>query len=367
MIDNDLLIFGAGLHAQKLASALQKCGYSVIGFVVSKISDSTHIKEIPIYTWESLPADFCAKYQFACGIFNRSDSYEELNKIICMNNVVKILWPWQYYPLLSRQLGWCYWLNDNCTSISKIKNDISYSKLHSTLADQESKNILNRVIEFRSGNDLAFSAFNSNDLQYFNNLTLNVLPSNRAIKYLDVGAYTGDTLEQLLQHIEVSKAVLVEPEPLNCKSLIDKVSILGHKYPTLNSYVFPIGAGAKFESISLSGHGEASTLRKVIDTNESSERNVTIAPLDFIIPNDSFDFIKIDVEGYDLEALSGMKELLKRSSAVLAISVYHRAFDIVDLPIFVMELLEGLPYKFYLRQHMNNSFDTVFYAVPFKI
>ena len=66
---------------------------------------------------------------------------------------------------------------------------------------------------------------------------------------------------------------------------------------------------------------------------------VTIVPIDSIIPSDSFDFIKIDVEGYDFEALSGMKNLLKRSNAVLAISVYHRAFDIINLPLFVMELL----------------------------
>ena len=296
MIDKELLIFGAGLHAQKLASALKTCGHCVVGFVVSTISESTNIEGIPIYSWDSLPSDFRSKYQLACGIFNRSHSYDELNKVMCSHKIERILWPWQYYPLLHSQLGWCYWLNDDISPLLNLKLDNRYSKLYSILADQESKNILERIIDFRSGNDLAFSSYNSNDLQYFNELTLSAIPSKRSIKYLDIGAYTGDTLEELLQHRKALKAVLVEPEPLNCVRLLDKVSSLSEENPKLNSYVLPIGAGAKFESVPLSGDGEAATLRKPNDVKESSDRKVNIVPIDSIIPSDSFDFIKIDVE-----------------------------------------------------------------------
>ena len=270
MIDENLLIFGAGLHAQKLANALTNSGRRVIGFVISNTLSVTHIDEIPVYTWDSLPAHFFDKYQFACGIFNRSDSYSELEKIMHSHKIKNILWPWQYYEILYGELGWCYWLNENSASLLELKECSDYSRLYSALADQESKIILDRLIAFRTGADINFSSYNSNDHQYFNSLTLNSLPSNGPIRYLDLGAYTGDTLEDFLKHVEVSQAVLVEPEPTNLIKLTRRINSICINYPKLNPYILPVGAGSNFESVQLSGYGEASTPLQSNKTAKSS-------------------------------------------------------------------------------------------------
>ena len=86
------------------------------------------------------------------------------------------------------------------------------------------------------------------------------------------------------------------------------------------------------------------------------------AALDQIVPQASVDFIKLDVEGAEALVLQGARRIIERSRPVLAISLYHNPADIWELP----ELLFGLcqDYKFYIRQHCFNSFESVLYAVP---
>ena len=96
----------------------------------------------------------------------------------------------------------------------------------------------------------------------------------------------------------------------------------------------------------------------------SDARLIHVVRGDDLFPFEKVDFIKIDAEGTDLDALLGMAGLIRRSSPVLAVSVYHQPRDIIDLPLAISVLLEGLSYRFYLRQHMYNSFDSVFYAAP---
>ena len=86
---------------------------------------------------------------------------------------------------------------------------------------------------------------------------------------------------------------------------------------------------------------------------------------DDLFPWETVDFIKVDAEGADLDALLGITQLIRRSSPVLAISIYHRPNDITEIPIAISNILDGLDYSYFLRQHMFNSFDSVFYAVPF--
>ena len=82
------------------------------------------------------------------------------------------------------------------------------------LHDDESRFIIERIIAFRSGSDLAFSAFKSEEEQYFNYLTLEALPSERPISYLDIGAYNGDTLEQLCAKARIGRPSFLSPIPV---------------------------------------------------------------------------------------------------------------------------------------------------------
>jgi hypothetical protein len=36
----------------------------------------------------------------------------------------------------------------------------------------------------------------------------------------------------------------------------------------------------------------------------------------------------------------------------------------VHLPLALAQIVDGLSYRYFIRQHMHNSFDTVLYAIP---
>ena len=84
--------------------------------------------------------------------------------------------------------------------------------------------------------------------------------------------------------------------------------------------------------------------------------------IDDVVGKDNVTFIKMDIEGSELEALRGASKTIQEHSPKLAISVYHKPEDIIDIPLFISEINSG--YKFYLRHYTNWSVDTVLYAIP---
>lgn len=364
MIPSDILIFGAGSHGRKLAAAFQTCGIKVHAFVTSTTGSLEEVNGIPVYSLPNLPDVMRANHPIACGIFNRGDAYFELAKIIEENGFKDILWPWDYYPYTYNELGWCYWLDPRPRSLREWKETSSYQQVVTHLNDEESQSTVDRIISFRFGADLSLSSFTSSDPQYFNRLTLQALPTDRPIKYLDVGAFDGDTLKALCRLAPVSTAILVEPDPSNYRALVSNLRQLIDTYPSLQPLALPIGAGNDHGTFLLSGDGESVTLSGSIAGGSPPSQAVTVAPLDDLMPNGAVDFIKIDVEGHDWAAIQGMATLIQRSKPIIAVSLYHRPNDIIELPLALMNLLSNLPYLYHIRQHMKNSFETVFYAIP---
>jgi len=105
-----------------------------------------------------------------------------------------------------------------------------------------------------------------------------------------------------------------------------------------------------------------------IITNESIEEpDLGVASLsidDFVeshnIPR--VDFIKMDIEGAELQALKGAKKTINKHKPKLAISVYHSLNDLVNIP----EYLDSLDtrFKFYLDHYTIHGEETVLFAVP---
>jgi FkbM family methyltransferase len=77
------------------------------------------------------------------------------------------------------------------------------------------------------------------------------------------------------------------------------------------------------------------------------------------------DFIKMDIEGAELEALKGAERTIRASRPRLAISVYHRFADYWQIAQWIDSL--GLGYRFHLRHFTIHSEETVLFAeVPVR-
>jgi FkbM family methyltransferase len=72
------------------------------------------------------------------------------------------------------------------------------------------------------------------------------------------------------------------------------------------------------------------------------------------------DFIKLDVEGAELEVLRGAEETLHSCRPRLAVAVYHRIEDLVEIPRF----LSALGYELFLDHVAAGPYETVLFARP---
>jgi len=73
-------------------------------------------------------------------------------------------------------------------------------------------------------------------------------------------------------------------------------------------------------------------------------------------------FIKLDIEGYEIEALRGARGVIDRAAPVLAVCVYHLQDHLWRIPLLLREWRSD--YALFLRPHNEEGWDLVCYAVP---
>ncbi|HUT11296.1 MAG TPA: FkbM family methyltransferase [Thermoguttaceae bacterium] len=97
------------------------------------------------------------------------------------------------------------------------------------------------------------------------------------------------------------------------------------------------------------------------------EASIPVTTIDRLVESgdiERVDFIKMDIEGYELKALRGATRTLCRFRPKLAISVYHRAADLYEIPTFLSRL--GLGYKLFIEHYTIHAEETILYAIAPK-
>lgn len=235
--------------------------------------------------------------------------------------------------------------------VSKRAEDVQ--RVYGWLADDLSIDLYRRVLAYHLTGDLAFLEYpgESNqapDAYYIHSLT-----------HLDVGAYDGDTaLEYLASNPHCQKILAFEPNPQTFRKLQKNTD------PARVECILA-ACGAKDGFASQSGSGRGSRL-------EMGEGEVAVRSLDSVcgypyihsrgIPVGS---LKIDAEGEDLPVLQGAANLITACRPALCVSAYHRAGDLIDLPL-VMKRLDYQSKLYFRKKPYVPAWDTAFYLIPNK-
>ncbi len=82
--------------------------------------------------------------------------------------------------------------------------------------------------------------------------------------------------------------------------------------------------------------------------------------IDNILQGKEATFIKMDIEGAEYKALIGCEKTIKEYKPKLAISVYHKPEDIIEIPFIIKKY--NPDYKFALRHYTSSSDETILYA-----
>jgi len=117
------------------------------------------------------------------------------------------------------------------------------------------------------------------------------------------------------------------------------------------------GLASKNAEIFFKDEGAASRAAK------EGKELVKLVKFDDYIPEEDrrqVTYIKLDIEGAEMEALIGMKETIAKYKPKLAVCLYHKPADLWELPLFIHQL--NPDYKLYIRQHYPVN-EIVLYAV----
>ena len=167
---------------------------------------------------------------------------------------------------------------------------------------------------------------------------------------VDCGAFTGDTAKVFYRNIPGCRVIALEPDEKNFESL-RKLKLEGLK---------PVKAGAWSEDTTLAfSNMGGGTSRGRIATLGST--TIEVKALDHISECQSATFIKMDIEGAELEALKGAENIIKEQRPKLAICLYHRPQDFFEIPLYIKNLHPS--YKFFIHHHSCCNSETVLYAV----
>lgn len=115
------------------------------------------------------------------------------------------------------------------------------------------------------------------------------------------------------------------------------------------------------ERIGYSAHGPGTSLTN----SQHHTLEVSTVTIDDFVKQESLsrvDFIKMDIEGSELNALQGAEQTLRTYRPKLAIALYHQLNDFVRIPDYLNKL--GLYYQFFVDHFTIHQEETVLFAIP---
>lgn len=174
--------------------------------------------------------------------------------------------------------------------------------------------------------------------------------------FIDCGAYDGDTINKFVESINqqkgssYSRIIAFEPDEMNWHILEQTIKI--HK----NCEIIKKGIWERPDTLYFNSGLESSS-----NLSKNGDIQIPVDSIDHILSGDKATFIKMDIEGSELQALKGAKNTITKYKPKLAICIYHKPEDLIEIPKYIKNLVPE--YKFYVRNHHFSAIETVLYAI----
>ncbi|MCL2844479.1 MAG: FkbM family methyltransferase [Chitinivibrionia bacterium] len=205
------------------------------------------------------------------------------------------------------------------------------------------------------GKDLSVYEINDYDFffdkQYF---SLPEMTCNDNEIFIDCGVFNGITVKDFVEFCKgkYNKIYAFEPIPDQYKNSLQNLQKWGIERVEL----IEKGVWSSEATFNFAVNGVSSQI------SDNGTIPIEVVAIDSVIPeNENITFIKMDIEGAELEALKGAENTIRRCKPKLAICIYHKPMDVIEIPAFIISLVPE--YKFYIRHHSLGKNETVLYAI----
>lgn len=339
-----VILFGAGNIGKELLSFFKYKGTKVIAF-----SDNDRNKigklhcGIKVINKKEIPGLYGRDFQIVASCAKYYEVIEDLRK-----EGFKNLWSQMYFATLyPNKFNVLVWEN-NISLILINRRKINH--VFKLFKDTKSRKTFINIVKYRLLLDYKLlKQSKEKSLQYFDST---IIKLTKTEVFLDGGAFNGDTIRNFINKTNnyFNKVIAFEPDKANFELLSHYVNKGDSRIK-----IFKAGVGDREGVVSFSNEGNIQS--RIIQTNNSYKIN--IVPIDkFIEP---LTYIKLDIEGYDKQAIKGARITIKRYKPKLAICAYHYLTDLWDVPLLIKKINQN--YKLFLRHHGEFLYDTVCYAI----
>lgn len=228
------------------------------------------------------------------------------------------------------------------------KNSDKWVNLYNLLKDNVSKKVLEDVMLFRM----------SSNPEYMNKYTVRLKEQymEKFMEYsndimVDAGSFDGETSEIFCDmYPDYKKIYIFEPSEINFCKVKDRLSkkdnIIYHK----------VGLSDSKQTLYFDGNSGSSS-----KISNDGNTKIDVIRLDDIT-NDKISFIKMDIEGSELDALKGSVNHIKNNHPKLAIAAYHNPEDFWKISEFILSIRND--YDIYIRHYTEGWSETILYFKP---
>lgn len=340
-----IIVFGAGVGGKKLYEFLK---FHNLSEKIVCFSDNNELKfntlycEIPVYN----PGELYERYSAALVII-ASSAYTQIKaQLIKMgfteNNIVLYNFAFSDFDYTDKEF-----IYDHLEE---------FEEAYQLLSDEKSRQVFMNILNFKITKDTEhlqkLTDFVDDEInQYFDS---DLIRFTGIEVFVDVGCFIGDTMERYFEVCEGKfyHYLGFEPDRELYEIISDKVK--ANEWRNISLHNIALGNRKGKMKFNAANYGSGMI-------NERVGNSIDVDTLDNVLDGARVDFIKMDIEGFEYEAISGAKNTIQTHKPICAISVYHKREDFYKLVLLLKKL--NPDYCFYFRQYRYTPTETVCYAI----
>jgi FkbM family methyltransferase len=337
-------VFGVGKLGQRIFDFLSLKGIKIHGFIDN---NTDRQKE-----------KFNNLTVFSINTINK-DALVYIASAMYFNPIYKQLLGLGFTKIFSHLQAGILFLNETTFPVEmyqeKLTEDLftnkdKYLQVFDLLEEDESKRVFDSLMSFRSTLNQKHidTVYTKTEKEYFDGSVIKLSDSE---VYIDGGGFDGDTAESFINFVKKKyKSVHVfEPDT----ALLNKAKVRLKEFDHI-AYN-PLGIYDKKTTLYFDITGGLDG----IISNQGSVKIDTISIDEYKDAQPTY--IKLDIEGVEIQAINGAVNTIKTLKPKLAIASYHYPKHLWEIPLLIKSINPA--YKLKLRHYTDSVFESVFYFI----